>query len=670
MDWFLDLSLFDTSTALATFGSVLLLLGKLIAVVGWIWLVSVAYGEAFFWGLGCVFLPFVWIIFTIKHWAESKRPAAVLSVGWALMFGGFVVAVTTRSNASGSSDEDDGGSLQVDASPPPIMDVAQWLNVQSAPPLAEWTTEGASGSEVRFDALAGRVVVVEVWASWDAQSKQAIETLNLLHDARAAQGLLILALTIGGSDEHVRELEGLVAARIRYPVGILDGPDTAGVYLNDDEEALPSATVVGRDGRVTWLGRATDPALKRAVVTALAVPPPPGSTFAAAPTTVTEVERPPTPAVRPEDDVFAPVDGPAGAPDWSDERVVLGQAASGDPLVRFRAVREWTDRLLDRAPGARARMLRALPQPLDKEVAGKVGKSFELAPAAIDETIECLTLTDGDLRRALVRQLVRRTVEPADAEQVAAALLRLPELERDPLLEESLVRLGHPREGAALRLVRKHGMDWVRSPEGAEVLGLLPPERLADLASSSEAELRSLCCRLLAAAPADGARPLLERLLADSDRGIRQQAIQALGRDPLVAPILVRVISSDEDEPTRSVARRALLTLPGGEATAQLATLARSADVADRLAALAGLETLGRAEAVPPLMTLLRDVDPAVRSGAARALSAFQASRVPGLPEAVAVRADEVGRLARETQDTDLRRALRHLFFTIRGRLP
>jgi hypothetical protein len=665
MGWLLDFGLHDTSTALATFGSVLMLLGRIIALVGWVWLVSVAYGEGFFWGLGCVFLPFVWIIVTVKFWQEARKAALVLGVGWLLVFGGFVVVVTT---ASAEDFDGEGGSLRVDAAPPPILGVAKWLNVEVAPPLAEWTKDEDTGSEVRFDALAGRVVVVEVWATWDAPSKDAIETLNLLHDARAAQGLLILALTIGGGDEHLAEVEALVAEKIRYPVGILGWSDSAELYLGDDEEMLPSATVIGRDGLVAWTGRATDPALKKAVAQALSVPPPAGMTFAAAPPpTTTAVEQP---GERPVGDVPVTAPDVPAVQDWTDEGYVLSQAGSRDASARFQAVREWTDRLLDRPPGARARMLRALPAPLDKDVAAKLGRSFELAPASIDETIECLALTDGDLHRVLVRQLARRAVEPADADRVAAAFLRLPELERDPLVEESLVRIGHPREGAALRLVKKHGMDWVRSPEGAELLALFPPERLGDLASASEAELRALACRLLGAAPAAAARPHLEALLADSDRVIRQAAIEALGRDPQVAPILVRMISRDADESTRSLARRALEALPAVGAVAELTTLARSPDVADRLAALLGLEVLQRIEAVSPLMTLLHDQDPAVRIGAARALSAFQAARVPGLPEAVATRADELGRLARETQDADLRRALRHLFFTIRGRLP
>ncbi len=55
-------------------GLILLVIGGVASFATGIWFLVVAFQQSVLWGLGCLFLPFVSLIFLIVHWAEAKRP--------------------------------------------------------------------------------------------------------------------------------------------------------------------------------------------------------------------------------------------------------------------------------------------------------------------------------------------------------------------------------------------------------------------------------------------------------------------------------------------------------------------------------------------------------------------------------------------------------------------
>jgi hypothetical protein len=70
----------------------LLYLGGLIAFVGGIWLLVVAFKESVWWGLGSIFIPFVSLVFVIVHWQVSKKPFLIQLAGIALCIVGVMAA--------------------------------------------------------------------------------------------------------------------------------------------------------------------------------------------------------------------------------------------------------------------------------------------------------------------------------------------------------------------------------------------------------------------------------------------------------------------------------------------------------------------------------------------------------------------------------------------------
>jgi hypothetical protein len=63
-------------------------LGAILSIVGWIWLVVVAFKTGVWWGLGTLFIPLVGLIFAIMHWSEAKVPFLVSIVGSVLLYFG------------------------------------------------------------------------------------------------------------------------------------------------------------------------------------------------------------------------------------------------------------------------------------------------------------------------------------------------------------------------------------------------------------------------------------------------------------------------------------------------------------------------------------------------------------------------------------------------------
>jgi hypothetical protein len=68
-------------------GMIILAIGGIVSLVGGIWFLVVAFRQTIWWGLGCIFIPFVWLIFLIMHWGEAKNPFFVS------LLGGVIIAV-------------------------------------------------------------------------------------------------------------------------------------------------------------------------------------------------------------------------------------------------------------------------------------------------------------------------------------------------------------------------------------------------------------------------------------------------------------------------------------------------------------------------------------------------------------------------------------------------
>lgn len=81
-------------------GTLLVIIGLIIAIVAGIWLLIVAFQESILWGLGSILLPIITLIFVVVHWDVAKKPFLIQMVGTLLMIVGAMLGGSIQGSAS------------------------------------------------------------------------------------------------------------------------------------------------------------------------------------------------------------------------------------------------------------------------------------------------------------------------------------------------------------------------------------------------------------------------------------------------------------------------------------------------------------------------------------------------------------------------------------------
>ena len=72
-------------------GMILFFVGAIVAFIGGIWFLIAAFQESVLWGLGCLVLGPVSLIFLILHWDVAGKPFLVQLAGVVPMFAGMMM---------------------------------------------------------------------------------------------------------------------------------------------------------------------------------------------------------------------------------------------------------------------------------------------------------------------------------------------------------------------------------------------------------------------------------------------------------------------------------------------------------------------------------------------------------------------------------------------------
>ncbi|MEZ4383172.1 MAG: redoxin domain-containing protein [Nannocystaceae bacterium] len=115
-----------------------------------------------------------------------------------------------------------------------------------APPF---TGKDLQGEDFDLAALRGKVVLLNVWASWCEPCKEELPTLADLYRERGHEGLVVVGVSIDAPRS-----EGMVRALVRehrvpYPI-VLDTQSTIVPKLK--VSGYPTTVLIGRDGALRW----------------------------------------------------------------------------------------------------------------------------------------------------------------------------------------------------------------------------------------------------------------------------------------------------------------------------------------------------------------------------------------------------------------------------------
>jgi len=141
---------------------------------------------------------------------------------------------------------------------------------QVAPPVAGTLLDGTA-----FDlaSMRGQVVLVDFWATWCEPCKLSMPRYVALEKKLAGKGFRMLAVSV---DEDAEVLKRFVAA-MKLTLSILHDAG-AKIVERYAPPAMPTAYLIGRDGKIAWIHKSfavgDEAKVEAAVLEALARPAP------------------------------------------------------------------------------------------------------------------------------------------------------------------------------------------------------------------------------------------------------------------------------------------------------------------------------------------------------------------------------------------------------------
>ena len=132
----------------------------------------------------------------------------------------------------------------------------------------EFELESLDGAVVRLSDSAGRVRLIDFWATWCAPCREEIPMLKELHAGYEAEGLTILAI----SDEDADVVRPFAE---KHAIGYTNLVDGVKIFEQYGALGLPTAYLVDADGRIveTYFGPKPRAVLEKRIRELLELPP-------------------------------------------------------------------------------------------------------------------------------------------------------------------------------------------------------------------------------------------------------------------------------------------------------------------------------------------------------------------------------------------------------------
>jgi glutathione peroxidase-family protein len=131
----------------------------------------------------------------------------------------------------------------------------------------------ANGAPIKLADYSGKVLLVNLWATWCGPCRLEIPELVKLQKEFKSQGLEVVGLSTENADASAENVKSFVQDyNVDYRVGWAT-PDVA-VTLMQGRDAIPQSFLISRDGRIVkrfigFSATATPPQIKQAIEDAL-----------------------------------------------------------------------------------------------------------------------------------------------------------------------------------------------------------------------------------------------------------------------------------------------------------------------------------------------------------------------------------------------------------------
>ena len=158
-----------------------------------------------------------------------------------------LVAVVGASSCNSTDEIVKPGPVSINPAKPAPAAPAALVTLPAAVLDAE--LQSISKQRIKLSDYAGKVLVVNLWATWCGPCRMEIPELVKLHKEYRAKGLVVVGLSTENpeaSDEGVRRFAR--DYKMDYPVGWVT-QDVA-IALMQGRDAIPQSFVISRDGRI------------------------------------------------------------------------------------------------------------------------------------------------------------------------------------------------------------------------------------------------------------------------------------------------------------------------------------------------------------------------------------------------------------------------------------